>query len=61
VVKNVTKLQLITGVVYTKLPPSEVRTYLQGGSKAGTIQGFLDIEGTQPILIATASIEYIFL
>jgi len=56
-----TRLQLITGIVYTELTPGEIRTYLQGGVKAGTIPGFADEAGTQPILIAVHSIEYIYL
>jgi hypothetical protein len=55
-----TKLRLITGDVYTELSPGEVRSYLQGGSKGGTIPGYLDIDKTTPILIAVHSIEYIY-
>lgn len=56
-----TKLQLITGVVWTQLPAHEVRTYLQGGVKSGTISGFTDEAGTIPIIIAVHAIEYIFI
>lgn len=54
-----TKLQLLTGVVYTKLSKEEVRQYLQGGVKAGTIPAFADEAGTQPIILAVHAIEYI--
>jgi hypothetical protein len=56
-----TRLVLITGTVYTKLSPEEVRTYLQGGVKAGTIPAYLDEEGTQPIILGVHAIEYIVL
>lgn len=55
-----TKLQLFNGTVYTNLTVAEVRQYLQGGSKGGTIKGFQDQAGTIPILIAVHAIEYIF-
>lgn len=56
-----TKLKLITGDVYTDLSPGEVRTYLQGGSKAGTIPGFTDAQGTERVLIAIHAIELIYI
>ncbi|MMZ43528.1 hypothetical protein D1872_50800 [compost metagenome] len=55
-----TKLQLITGVVWTELSPEEVRTYLQGGVKAGTIKAYVDENKTQPIILAVHAIEYIY-
>ncbi|MNW28683.1 hypothetical protein D3C74_55140 [compost metagenome] len=55
-----TKLRILTGYVYTNLSPGEVRTYLQGGSKTGTIDGFEDEAGTIPIIIAVHAIEYIY-
>lgn len=58
--KRVTKLHLLTGDVYTELSVAEVRQYLQGGSKAGTIDGYQDEAKTIPILIAVHAIEYIF-
>jgi hypothetical protein len=56
-----TKLMLITGAVYTEMSPEEVRTYLQGGVKAGTIPAYLDEQKTQPITLAVHAIEYIYL
>lgn len=56
-----TKLMLITGVVYTKLSPAEIRPYLQGGVKSNIIDGFEDEAGTKPIMIHVGAIEYIYL
>lgn len=58
---NLTKLMLITGVVYTEMSEAEVRSYLQKGSKGGTIRGYEDAEMTKPILISVEAIEYIYL
>lgn len=55
-----TKLMLITGVVYTELSPEEVRKYFQGGVKAGAIRGYEDEEKTKPIIIGVHAIEYIY-
>jgi hypothetical protein len=55
-----TKLQLISGTVYTTLSVTEVRQYLQAASKGGAIAGFSDQAGTIPIWINVHSIEYIF-
>jgi hypothetical protein len=55
-----TKLHLLTGDVYTELSAAEVRSYLQGGAKGGTIRGFQDVAKTIPIIIAIHAIEYIF-
>ena len=56
-----TKLMLISGiVVYTELAAPEIRQYLQGGSKGGTIQGYEDEGKAVPILINVHSIEYIY-
>jgi len=56
-----TKLLLFSGVlVYTALPVEEVRKYLQKGYKAGVIDGFTESDGTIPIYINAASIEYIY-
>jgi hypothetical protein len=55
-----TKIRLISGDVYTELSVAEVRSYLQRGSKGGTIPGYLDTDKTTPILIAVQSIEYIY-
>lgn len=53
-----TKLMLITGVVYTDLPPHEVRTYLQGGTKTGTIDAYT--EQGEKIILGVHAIEYIY-
>ncbi len=58
--EDMTKLQLISGVVYTNLQPWEVRQYLAGGSKGGCIDGFSDQAGTIKIFINVSSIEYIY-
>jgi len=55
-----TKLHLLTGDVFTELSAAEVRSYLQGGAKGGTINGFTDETKTQPIIIAVHAIEYIY-
>ena len=56
-----TKIQLITGIVYTDLHIDEVRRYLQGGVKTNTFKGFLDEAGTTPILIAVHAVEYVYI
>ncbi|WIT25798.1 hypothetical protein [Bacillus phage SPO1L1] len=56
-----TKLMLITGVVYTEMSAAEVRSYLQKGSKMGTINGYEDEAKTTPILISVEAIEYIYM
>lgn len=56
-----TKLQLISGTVYTKLSPEEVRVYMQGGVKANVIEAYLDMACTQRVWLAAGAIEYIFL
>lgn len=57
-----TKLRLISGAeVFTELAPSEVRTYLSKGSMMGSITGFADSLGTEPILVSVQSIEVVFL
>lgn len=53
-----TKLVLITGAVYTNLSPTEVRAYMQGGVKTGTIQAYL--ETGEEIILAVDAIEYIY-
>lgn len=58
--RNLTKLQLLTGIVWTELSKGEVRQYLQGGSKGGTISGYVDELKTTPIIIAVHAIEYIY-
>lgn len=55
-----TKLHIIGGDIYTELSPAEVRSYLQGAAKGGTINGFEDAAGTIPIIIAVHAIEYIY-
>lgn len=55
---NMTKLMLITGPVYTHLPPHEVRTYLQGGSKTGTFEAYT--EQGEKIILAVHAVEYIY-
>jgi len=55
---DMTKLALITGSVYTHLPPAEVRTYLQGGSKTGSIEAYT--EQGDKIILAVHAIEYIY-
>lgn len=55
-----TKIQLISGVVYTELQPQEVRQYLAGGTKSGVIRGYTDETKTVPILIAIHAVEYIY-
>jgi hypothetical protein len=54
------KLQLLTGVVYTELKPSEVRSYLQGGAKGGTIYAFTDTTKATKIIVAVHAIEYVY-
>ncbi|AYP68565.1 hypothetical protein EalM132_00053 [Exiguobacterium phage vB_EalM-132] len=56
-----TKIQIITGIVYTDLSVDEVRRYLQGGVKTNTFKGYADEAGTTPILIAVHAVEYIYL
>ncbi|WCS68487.1 hypothetical protein Goe16_00730 [Bacillus phage vB_BsuM-Goe16] len=56
-----TKLMTITGPVYTEMSAAEVRSYLQRGSKAGTINGYEDEAKTVPILISVEAIEYIYM
>ena len=55
-----TKIQLISGVVYTDLSPEEVRQYLQGASRGGAFPGFVDEQRTQSIYIAVHAVEYIY-
>jgi hypothetical protein len=55
-----TKLQLISGVVYTELPVAEVRMYLQGGHKGGSINGYTDTTKTTKIIIGVHAVEYIY-
>ena len=56
-----TKLQLITGVVYTELSPAEVRQYLQGGAKGGTIIAYLEETKATKVYLAVHAIEYIYI
>jgi hypothetical protein len=39
---------------------AEIRSYLQGGAKGGTIPGYEDAGGTIRIIIAVHGIEYIY-
>jgi hypothetical protein len=55
-----TKIHILNADVYTTLSVAEVRQYLQGASKGGTIPGFQDLAGTVPILIAVHAIDYIY-
>jgi hypothetical protein len=56
-----TQVKLFSGiVVYTNVTSAEIRSYLQGGSKGGTIPGYEDSAGTIKILINVHSIEYIY-
>lgn len=56
-----TKLKTISGDIYTKLTPAEIRPYLQGGVKSNIIEGFEDLAGTIPIWIHVDAIEWIYL
>lgn len=47
-------------IVYTNLTPAEVRSYLQGGVKAGSFDGFTDLAGTIPITISVHAVVYVF-
>lgn len=57
-----TQVKLFSGVtVYTHMSGAEIRSYLQGGSKGGTIPGYEDSGGTIHITISVRSIEYIYM
>lgn len=55
-----TKIQILTGTVYTELSVSEIRKYLQGGVKTNTFPGYTDETKSTPILIAVHAIEYVY-
>lgn len=57
-IQNMTKCVLITGTVYTKLKPNEVRQYMQGGNKTRTIPGFLSTG--EKIILSIDAIEYVY-
>lgn len=56
-----TKIQLITGEVFTELSVDEIRRYLQGGVKTNTFKGYTDETKTTPILISVHAIEYVYI
>ena len=47
-------------LVYTGLSPDEVREYLSGGAKTGTINGWEDTAMSIPIYIAVHAIVIIY-
>jgi hypothetical protein len=56
-----TKLLMKSGVeVYTELSANEVRHYLQGGSKSGTIDGYTDLAKTTSVYIAAHAIVLVY-
>jgi hypothetical protein len=55
-----TKIRILTGYVFTKLPVDEIRRYMQGGIKTNSFPGFEDEAGTIPILIHIHAIEYVY-
>ncbi|AID50443.1 hypothetical protein [Bacillus phage CP-51] len=55
-----TKVQLITGIVYTEEPVSVLRSHLQGGVKTGTFIGYTDENKTEKVIVAVHAMEYIF-
>ena len=57
---ELTELVLVGGiVVYTELSPSEVKPYLQGGSRAKVLDGYTDKTKETAIYINVNSIEYV--
>jgi hypothetical protein len=46
-------------LLYTNLSVGEVRTLMQGGTKTGTFDAFLDSAGTMKIIARVQAIKYI--
>lgn len=56
-----TKLKLKSGdTAYTELPISEVRMYLSGGSKTGSINGYLEETKATKVLISVHAIVFAY-
>lgn len=56
-----TRIKLLGGtIVFTKETVGTIRSFLQGGSKVGTIDGYEDEAGTIEILIAVHDIAYVY-
>jgi hypothetical protein len=55
-----TKVQLITGIIYTEEPATKLRSFLQGGVKTGTFVGYTDENKTDKVIVAVHAMEYIF-
>jgi hypothetical protein len=52
-----TKINLISGTVFTDLTPDEVRQYLSAGTRTGVIRGYTDTTASVNIYIAVHAIE----
>lgn len=58
--KPLTRLATVFGELYTELTAAEVRQYLQGGSRGGTVNGYADPERTMPGYIAVKNIVFVY-
>ena len=47
-------------IVYTDLPADEVRAYLSGGTKTGSINGWEELSMTTSIYISTHAIVLVY-